>query len=75
MMKKKKEFSDDPMMKELHEIRKNHHRETKGLNKEEAIKLMREYVRRELRVLGYELVSEKRGEYRISSIKRKKASA
>lgn len=73
MAKKKEEFSDS-LMRELHEIRKKNYRETKDLSSKEKIKKMREYVKKELRLLGYELVSEKRGKYKITSIKKKEAS-
>ncbi len=61
------EFDDDPMMKNLHEIRAKHQDLTKDLNQKEKAKWYNKKAEEFLTNQGYRLVQSKKG-YRMESV-------
>jgi len=64
----RKEFPDDAMMRELHEIRAIHYEETKNLPFKEVQRRRNKEIKGFLRESGYELVSTEHGTSRIVKI-------
>lgn len=65
-MKRYREFEDDPMMRELHEVREKMYLEMRHLTPEERIKRINETARQALEEQGYTLApSERKGAYKI----------
>jgi len=64
----RKEFPDDPMMRELHEIRAIHYEETKNLPFKEVQKRRNREIKGFLSEFGYKLVSTGHGTSRICRI-------
>jgi len=71
-MKRYREFEDDPMMRELHEVREKMYLEMRHLTPEERIKRINEAARQALEEQGYTLVpSERKDAYKIVPSKEK----
>jgi len=70
-MKRYREFEDDPMMKELHEVRERMYLEMRHLSPEERIKRINEAAVGALEEQGYALApSERKGAYKIVPLKK-----
>ncbi len=65
MKKKKEEFADDPMMKELHEIREQIAKEREGLSFEQWNRKMKKEVAEFLAEHGYQQIQTDRGTYKV----------
>jgi hypothetical protein len=64
-MKKKEEFADDPMMKELHEIREKHYLQTKNLSVKERTRQINQEAEKILLSYGYKMILADRGAYKL----------
>ena len=65
-MAKKKEFTDDPMMHKLHEIRSEIHQSIKDLNPKEKVAWIHKEAEGFLKSQGYKLTPARKG-YRIAA--------
>ncbi len=65
----KEEFKNDPMMKELHEIREKHVLEAKNLSAKERSQRVNDEAAKILLSYGYKLVPAERGTVKIAKKK------
>ncbi|MCJ7577059.1 MAG: hypothetical protein MUO91_01260 [candidate division Zixibacteria bacterium] len=60
-----KEFPNDSMLRELHEIRERHYEENKHLTPKERAKKINREAERFLKNQGYKLVPTKKGTFKM----------
>jgi hypothetical protein len=63
------EFPDDPMMEQLHDVRRKIAEELRGLNPQEKMKKIRHNVRTYLKKKGYSLESREDGTFKLVKTK------
>lgn len=61
----KDEFSDDPMMQEIHKIREEHYTEGKGLSPKERLQHLEERAKAFITSYGYKLIPTDHGTHKL----------